>query len=181
MGELVLVNFENLKKITIAGRLTAHEPVDGPQDLRFGQLGKHAEIWNLCWSPCEKRLATCSEDQSVRLWKVNPGTEIAVEHLTTLQGHTLAVTCVDWRCRSDESEVLVSCSDDQTVRVYNGQSYQFLFGLNTHHLYGWHTITYLSLMRDASQLVCTTQHGYLVCWQLAGLLSLLFFSLIFQR
>ncbi len=27
-----------------------------------------AEVWSVCWSPGNERLATCSEDQTTKVW-----------------------------------------------------------------------------------------------------------------
>ena len=70
-----------------------------------------AEVWSLCWDPTDKYLATCSEDQTVRIWNVASWMGVA-----TLKGHALAVTSVDWADVSGRS-LLASCSDDRVKRM----------------------------------------------------------------
>jgi len=41
-----------------------------------------------------------------------------MKSILTLTGHTAAVTSVDWKIMNDNSEILVSCSDDRTIRIY---------------------------------------------------------------
>lgn len=66
-----------------------------------------AEVWSVCWSPDDKHVVTCSEDQTVRVWAVG-----SWESVVTLKGHTLSVTSVDWSLISGRS-LLASCSDDR--------------------------------------------------------------------
>jgi WD40 repeat protein len=55
-------------------------------------------------------LATCSEDQTIRIWNANNG-----KGLATLRGHTRKVTSVDW-CNGIQQ--FVSSSDDGTVKFW---------------------------------------------------------------
>jgi WD40 repeat protein len=144
---------------------TAHPPQRSNEDMRFGQLNKQAEIWSLCWSPNDSRVATCSEDQTTKIWNT---TQWTCE--TTLHGHTMAVTSVDWREETGDRSVLATCSDDRTVRVMDGTTFEIIHIFSTHDLYGWHTLTYLALHPSALSsvnrllLTCTTQNGYVVVW-----------------
>lgn len=58
----------------------------------------------------------------------------------------MAVTSLDWK-----KDTMVSCSDDQTLRIYhfNKRNFDFLRILDTKFLKAWHTLTYLSLHTDA--------------------------------
>lgn len=146
----------------------AHYPRPDIQDSRFGQLGHQAEVWSLCWDPTDRYLATCSEDQTVRIWKAESWVGVA-----TLKGHTLAVTSVDWSDVNGRS-LLASCSDDRTIRLYqfllDGESFDLLFTMNTKSIYGWHTLTYLTFKQQPDKsiplLVVTTQHGYIVLFNI---------------
>ena len=61
-------------------------------------------------------LATCSEDQSCKVWTLESKNPKLLQHL---KGHTLAVTSVDWQVMDPRiGEIFVSLSDDQTFRVY---------------------------------------------------------------
>lgn len=43
-------------------------------------------------------------------------------------------------------EIFISCSDDQTARVYDpNDSFKLLFTFSTSFINEWHTLTYLSL------------------------------------
>eukprot|EP00053_Salpingoeca_punica_P017475 m.168423 g.168423 ORF g.168423 m.168423 type:complete len:892 (+) comp17216_c0_seq1:378-3053(+) len=173
-------------------RLLAHPPSDAPQDLRFGSMAKHAEVWSLAWSPDGRRLASASEDQTVRIHALTDeeftrkaaadpqaaSLRCAASCALTatgavLTGHTLAVTSLDWQtvgsaattCGSRCRSILASCADDCSVRLWDGDSFAVLLQLNS-SAHGWHTLTYLALTPDCTRLACVTQHGYLLVYKL---------------
>ncbi len=67
--------------------------------------------------------------------------------ITVLKGHTLAVTSVDWKRMADGKEYMLSCSDDDTVRVYDPKDdkFELLYILDTKFIVEWHTLTYMSM------------------------------------
>ena len=87
------------------------EGVKGGKQLCMMMLLSRAEVWSLCWSPGDTHMATCSEDQSVRVWDA-----VRWKGMATLTGHKLAVTSVDWKKIRDRS-ILVSCSDDRVSDI----------------------------------------------------------------
>lgn len=151
------------RSLRIVRKCKAHAAVAGLQNPSFGQLGIQAEVWSLCWSPCGKFLATCSEDQSTRVWR---STDLSL--IKVLTGHTLAVTSVDWQVLGSGQEVLVSAADDRTVRLYDGPTLELLHVLDTTELFGWHTLTYLAVEAGGRRLTVVTQHGYVVTWAVDG-------------
>ena len=43
-------------------------------------------------------------------------------------------------------EIFITCSDDQTVRIYNPKNnFEFLYSFSTSFVKEWHTLTYLAL------------------------------------
>ena len=86
--------------------------------------------------------------------------------MKTLTGHTTAVTDVGWCVLSSGKNILATCADDQTVRIYDGKSFELLKVVNTHDIYGWHTLTYLAIDTCRDVLYVTTQNGYLVSWDM---------------
>ena len=161
----------------------AHRAVTGSQDLNFGSIGLYAEVWSLTWSPCAGYLATCSEDQTVAVWRLGTtpagdnGTE-EPELVTTLRGHTAAVTCVKWKATAT-GEVLVSASDDRTMRVWRAGTWELLFTLATSDNpfdIAWHTITYCEIEQGGSRVVCGTSNGYIFCWDTARSPSMFVFA-----
>lgn len=92
-------------------------------------------------------MVTSSEDQKCNVFKFDKD-EILVP-IQTLEGHSLAVTSIDWK-----GETFVSCSDDRTIRVYSQQTryaenhFELSFILDTTFIVSGHaldTLTYLHL------------------------------------
>eukprot|EP01130_Rhizamoeba_saxonica_P011229 TRINITY_DN4656_c0_g1_i2.p1 TRINITY_DN4656_c0_g1~~TRINITY_DN4656_c0_g1_i2.p1 ORF type:complete len:453 (+),score=74.58 TRINITY_DN4656_c0_g1_i2:134-1360(+) len=156
--------------------ILAHRPSLGnKQDSKFGSLQQYAEIWSLCWSPDNHYIATCSEDQTCKIWKLNIlsrseftyclySIDIPIEWLT-LSGHALAVTCVSWE-KTNIGEVLITASDDKTIRLYDATNWELLHIFTTEGTSGWHTITYATLESEGNRLFAVTENGHMLSWDL---------------
>lgn len=146
----------------------AHPPDPLNKNPKFGSLHLHAEIWSCVFSPkSTDSWASVSEDQTCRIWK---GSNAKPELLQVLKGHELAVTSVDWKemSKSAGSEVLVTCSDDQTFRIYNPEKdFSLVFCGNVHFLQEWQTLTYLALETHGDFLAIVSQTGYLFIFDLS--------------
>lgn len=79
----------------------------------FGSIHRAADAWSCTWAPDGCLLATCSEDQSTRIWDMRGEPRL----LQVLKGHTLAVTCADWVVK-DGVTLLATCADDKCVMVW---------------------------------------------------------------
>jgi len=97
-------------KIKLA--IIAHKPIFDNKDPRFGSISKFSEIWSICFSPCNKYVVTCSEDQTTRIFDLY-GTQIH-----SLTGHTTAVTSVEWKYIKGIGEVITTCADDRSVMIW---------------------------------------------------------------
>jgi hypothetical protein len=71
-------------------------------------------VFSVCFSPDGTRLASASQDQTVKVWDAHKGQEVL-----TLQGHTLPVLSV---CFSPDGTRLASASQDQTVKVWDASA-----------------------------------------------------------
>ncbi|EFA81587.1 hypothetical protein PPL_05578 [Heterostelium album PN500] len=131
-------------KFKLTWKKQVHLPKKGePQDLKFGSIIHFAEIWSLCFNDQGDKIATCSEDQTIAVWMVTDGAEVSV-----MQGHTLAVTCVDWH-----DNILASCADDHTIRLWNTTNWTENLKFQTTNDVGeWHTVTYLSLVKKTNSI-----------------------------
>src|SRR5260370_12065072 len=73
-------------------------------------------IYSVCFSPDGKRLASGSEDKTVKVWDADTGKEVL-----TLKGHTNRVFSV---CFSPHGKPLASASQDTTVKVWDSPTRQ---------------------------------------------------------
>ena len=78
---------------------------------RWTLRGHTGEVYFVTFSPDGKRLATASQDGTVRLWDSQRGLE-----LQAFRGHVGEVTGVSF---SPNAEMLASAGDDQTVRLWD--------------------------------------------------------------
>jgi predicted Ser/Thr protein kinase len=76
--------------------------------------GHTAEAIAVCYSPEGSRLATASEDKTVKVWDVRSGAE-----LFSLRGHAGRVTAV---CYSPDGMRLATASYDQTIKVWDART-----------------------------------------------------------
>jgi len=132
------------------------------------------------WSATSNNFfVTASEDQTCCVWDITEKNPNLVHKLT---GHTKAVTSVDWRVMDERlGELFISCSDDQTARVYDPKdSFKLLFTLSTSFINEWHTLTYLSLeevrdgvlksniifLKGGTRVAIGSQNGFLFIYDL---------------
>ncbi|MDP1563329.1 MAG: protein kinase [Pirellulaceae bacterium] len=91
-------------------------------DVKF-RLNRHtAKVNGLFFSPNGTRLASASDDNTVRLWNTETGEEVAV-----LKGHTGRVTGVAY---SPDGNRLVSSSRDGTIKLWDVHAHEETATLN---------------------------------------------------
>ena len=86
--------------------------------------GTPAAVMSVAFSPDGKRLASASEDGTVKLWDAATGQETL-----TLKGHTDIVTSVAF---SPDGKRLASASRDGTVKVWDAATGQEILTLKGH-------------------------------------------------
>jgi WD40 repeat protein len=68
-------------------------------------------VKSVSWNGDGTKLASASDDKTVRVWDAHTGSQLA-----QLQGHTHIVTSVSWNV---DGTKLASASYDKTVRVWD--------------------------------------------------------------
>jgi len=148
-GEIFVYNINTDSLATGVSVLTpyfhivAHSPIaptSSQEASNFGSLRLKAEIWSLVFSPCGGFIATCSEDQTIKIINIS---EQSVIH--TFKDHALAVTSVAW-VNVEGLSLLVSCSDDCKIVVREMNTLSKLAVLECPEVVGFCTLTYLSVI-----------------------------------
>ena len=104
---------------------------DGDDWVSTSSLTSHTNtVWDIAWDRTGDRLASCSEDASVRVWRSfrpgnsegvhTPGGDPGWKCEATLAGyHTRAIYSIDWS--RAEHGCLVTGGGDDTIRVWAEQ------------------------------------------------------------
>ena len=72
---------------------------------------RNRRVWSVAWSPDGTKVASGSEDNTVKIWETSTGT-----CQSTLNGHSHSVTSVAW---NNDGTKLASGSLDNTVRIWS--------------------------------------------------------------
>ena len=115
-GHVLLFSFKKhsnpLKRFAFESCIRAHKNISHLKDNRFGSLVKYAEVWNVCLSPCKSFIASCSEDQTAKIYNLKS------EDLEyQFGGHATAITGIDWK-QDSEKEFFTTCADDCKILMY---------------------------------------------------------------
>ena len=106
------------------------------------------------WGARTKIFASCSQDETVRVWHSE-----REQPLWVLEGHTSAVFTVAWgseaRCGEDPHGRLFSSGHDAVVRIWDAEVGTCLRKIKTEH-HSW--CTAVSLKRDGMHMATSSMH-----------------------
>lgn len=115
-------------------------------------LGHQGRVWSVAFHPDGKTLASCSEDQTIKLWNLETG-----HCMQTLTGHQGWVKSVAF---SPDGQRLASGSFDHTLNLWNWQTGHCLKTLHGHRS----TITMVAFSPDGQMLASSSYDQTLKLW-----------------
>ena len=176
----------NINESQIIYNFLPHEPQKDNNNPNFGSLSIKSEVWSFLAQEINSEnlyIITCSEDQSVKIWKIKLNIEknkiLNNELIKEIKEHKFAVTCLDWTCineKGNKKNILLTCSDDKTINIFDGSNEKFELILKTNFeqcIRGFFTLTYCSFnhindendFNEDNNLLCLgTQAGYLIIY-----------------
>jgi serine/threonine protein kinase len=133
----------------------------------FGQLKKYpcrifvGHTWGvlaIAFSPDGKILATGSDDNTIKLWSVNTGEEIA-----TLANHSWSVTALTF---DSTGEILISGSKDKTIKLWQVSNREEIATLSGHD----DSLTAVAVVPDAARLIASSSKDKTIkLWDFEGI------------
>ena len=132
-----------------------HEPQKDNTNPEFGSLSIKSEVWSFLVHEINNEyiyIITCSEDQSVKIWKIKLNIEkdkiLENKLIKEIKEHKYAVTCLDWiYMKNNKKDLLLTCSDDKTINIFDASNEKFDMILKTDFdkcIRGFFTLTYCS-------------------------------------
>lgn len=88
--------------------------------MKFTQEEHTAGVNWAAWHPNKPMAVSCSDDESVKIWRI---VETEMSLVATLRGHTGNISCA---CFMPNMDLVLSCSEDQTVRVWDSKRFVHL-------------------------------------------------------
>ena len=135
--------------------LAGENPSPSPSVSRLRTLQGHGgKVWSIAFSPDSQRLATGSEDQTIRLWDLQTG-----ECLQILEGHDRFVLSVAY----SRDHLIASGSDDHTIRLWDAKTGDCLKTLEGHD--GW--IQAIAFSPDGTLLASSSTDLTAKLWDIA--------------
>ena len=169
----------NILTSSIIYKYLPHAPQKDNTNLDFGSLSIKSEVWSFLVHEINNEylyIITCSEDQSVKIWKIklNQEKNLVLENklIKEIKEHKFAVTCLDWTyIEKTQKDYLLTCSDDKTINIFDASNEKFEMILKTDFdkcIRGFFTLTYCSFSHEGKEndnLLCLgTQAGYIIIY-----------------
>ena len=112
-------NLHHKRRCRVLARWT-WPPSEPPDAVHMSTLttliGHSAPVWCSSFTLCGSRVTTCSSDETVRVWGVQGGQQVAC-----LRGHVGVVRACQF---SPDSTLLASCSWDKTILLHRTIDFQ---------------------------------------------------------
>jgi U3 small nucleolar RNA-associated protein 13 len=134
----------------------AGKPLGAAPAMGRKLLGHKRGIWDVRFSPVDRRLASCSGDRTVRIWNVGSG-----ECLRVLEGHLAATLKVRWMSTATQ---LVSAGSDGLLKIWNAHDGAAAATLDEEQ-HGGGKIWALDVARDGELVVSGGSDGSLCVWK----------------
>jgi WD40 repeat protein len=116
-------------------------------DCRFFMEGHSKQVWDVCWSGSGSKVISGSLDETVKVWSVSD--KECSQTLTISTGGP-----VNSVASSPDSTLIVTGSDNGTVKVFDAETGDFLHTISM-NIWGPYLIRFL----NREQIMCLTQDG----------------------
>ncbi|KAM7190941.1 hypothetical protein V8F33_009174 [Rhypophila sp. PSN 637] len=139
------------------GWISTKPAVEGDWNACLQTLEGHSDwVWSVAFSPDGQRLASGSEDQTIKIW--DPASS---QCLQTLEGHSRRVQSVAF---SPDGQRLASGSDDRTIKIWDPASGQCLQTLEGHS----HWVQSVAFSPDGQRLASGSVDQTIKIWDPAS-------------